>query len=62
MQTQSIKTIEFERPQMHAGISCVANAWARVPAALPSAADKAALKERIRRLLKERQAVLVAHY
>jgi quinolinate synthase len=62
MQTQSIKTVEFERPQMHAGTSCLANAWARVPAAVPSAADKAVLKERIRRLLKERQAVLVAHY
>lgn len=61
MQTQAIKTVEFERPQMDAGKSCTANAWARVPAAL-SAMEKAALKDRIRRLLKEKQAVLVAHY
>ena len=56
-----IKTIEFERPLMTEGASCTASAWARVPVAL-SANDKSALKERIRRLLKERGAVLVAHY
>jgi quinolinate synthase len=61
MQTQPIKTIEFERPQMDAGTSCTANAWARVPAT-PSPAEKAELKTRIKRLLKEKQAVLVAHY
>jgi len=61
MSTQAIKTIEFERPQMDAGTSCTANAWARVPAA-PSAAEKEALKTRIKALLKEKQAVLVAHY
>ena len=54
-----IKTIEYERP---AGFgSCTAEAWARTPAA-PTAAEKTALKERIKRLLKEREAVLVAHY
>src|SRR6185437_1548485 len=41
--------------------SCVANAWARVPDA-PSSEEKAALKERIRNLLKQKNAVLVAHY
>lgn len=60
MQTQ-IKTVEFERPQMESGTSCVANAWAKVPDN-PTAEEKLALKERIRRLLKEKQAVLVAHY
>ena len=54
-----IKTVQYERPA--GGASCTAEAWARTPAA-PSAAEKAALKERIRRLLKEREAVLVAHY
>jgi quinolinate synthase len=54
-----IKAVEYEHPQ--AGLSCTAQAWARTPAA-PSAAEKAALKERIKRLLKEREAVLVAHY
>ncbi len=60
METQ-IKTVEFERPQMESGTSCVANAWAKLPDN-PTAEEKLALKERIRRLLKEKQAVLVAHY
>jgi quinolinate synthase len=54
-----IKTFEYDHPQ--GGLSCTAEAWARTPAT-PDAAEKAALKERIRRLLKEREAVLVAHY
>ncbi len=54
-----IKSVEYEHPQN--GASCTAQAWARTPAPL-AAAQKLALKERIRRLLKERQAVLVAHY
>ena len=61
MPIQSIKTIEFERPQMDMGTSCTAKAWARVPAEL-SQDERAALKERIKRLLKEKQTVLVAHY
>src|SRR5450830_1613269 len=54
-----IKTIEYDHPQ--AGLSCTAEAWARLPEA-PEAAERAALKDKIRRLLKEREAVLVAHY
>jgi quinolinate synthase len=59
-----IKTYEYDRPQV--GEACTINpataeAWARVPAT-PSAPEKAELKERIKRLLKERNAVLVAHY
>lgn len=61
MQIQPIKIIEFERPAMESGTSCVAHAWARAPAT-PSPQEKIALKERIKRLLKEREAVLVAHY
>lgn len=61
MQNQTIKTIEFERPRMDSGASCTSAAWARVPVA-PSPSEKIALKERIKRLLKEREAVLVAHY
>jgi quinolinate synthase len=61
MQTQSINVVEFERPQMAVGSSCIAHAWARAPATL-SPAEKVVLKERIKRLLKEKQAVLVAHY
>ncbi|MFC7299454.1 quinolinate synthase NadA [Herminiimonas aquatilis] len=61
MQIQPIKTIEFERPAMDNGSSCVAHAWARTPAT-PTPEEKVALKERIKHLLKEREAVLVAHY
>lgn len=59
MNIQPIKTFEYDHPV--AGAACTSEAWARVPAA-PSAAEKAELKERIRRLLKERNATLVAHY
>ena len=55
------KIIEFERPQMDNGSSCVSQAWAKVPD-VPDAAEKIVLKEKIKRLLKERKAVLVAHY
>lgn len=58
---QATKVIEFERPQMEIGSSCVSQAWARVPDT-PTASEKIALKEKIKRLLKEKQAVLVAHY
>jgi quinolinate synthase len=61
MQTPAIKTIEFERPQMEQGTSCTSNAWARVPA-MPSPVERAELKKCIKRLLIEKQAVLVAHY
>ena len=54
-----IKSVEYEHPE--GGVSCTAQAWARTPAT-PSADEKIVLKERIKRLLKEREAVLVAHY
>ena len=41
--------------------STVAWAWARAPVE-PSAAERAVLKERIRRLLREQDATLLAHY
>jgi quinolinate synthase len=55
-----IKTVEFERPSAD-GASRVASAWAKVPESLQPH-QRSALKDRIRRLLKEKQAVLVAHY
>ncbi|MCA3230711.1 MAG: quinolinate synthase NadA, partial [Cupriavidus sp.] len=66
MTPQSIKTVEFEKPNLAdadnaAGGSCVAHAWAKVPPAL-TPDERGALKDRIRKLLKERNAVLVAHY
>jgi quinolinate synthase len=61
MQNIAIKTVEFERPTSDNGGSCTSNAWARVPAT-PTPEERVALKARIKRLLKEKQAVLVAHY
>lgn len=43
------------------GATCTAHAWAKVPAPL-SADAKTEIKARIKALLKERNAVLVAHY
>jgi quinolinate synthase len=52
--------VEYEHPL--SGSACdTKHAWARVPAE-PSPAERADLKERIRRLLKERNAVMVSHY
>ncbi|MBP0597165.1 quinolinate synthase NadA [Herbaspirillum sp. LeCh32-8] len=61
MQATATKVVEFERPQMETGGSCTANAWAKVPPT-PGAEERASLKARIKQLLKEKQAVLVAHY
>jgi quinolinate synthase len=59
MQTSSIKTVTFDAPASAAG-SC-ASAWARVPD-MPGTEERLLLKERARQLLKDRGAVLVAHY
>jgi quinolinate synthase len=59
MNIMPIKSFEYDRPQ--AGLSCTAEAWARAPET-PSADERGVLKDKIRRLLKEREAVLVAHY
>ena len=48
--------IEYEQPACN-----TRHAWARVPAE-PSPVERTALKDRIRRLLKERNAVMVSHY
>jgi quinolinate synthase len=54
--------ISFDYPQQNAaGATCVAQAWAKVPAHLP-AAEKAHVIARIKQLLIEKDAVLVAHY
>ena len=55
-----IKEVEYEHPLP--GEACSTKyAWARVPVE-PPPGERAALQDRIRRLLKERDAVLVAHY
>jgi quinolinate synthase len=56
---QATQVVEFE--QQLAGVACTARAWAKVPVT-PSAEQRRDLKARIRRLLKERSAVLLAHY
>ncbi len=55
-----IKTVEFDKPAAD-GASCVASAWAKVPEPL-TPQQRAQLKERARQLLKDKGAVLVAHY
>jgi len=63
MPTSSIPVIdvEYEQPQPAAGVCSTHHAWARVPPE-PSPEERAALKDRIRRLLKEYDAVMVSHY
>jgi quinolinate synthase len=57
-----IRDVEYEHPQPDSGSACdTRHAWARVPVE-PSPAERAQLKDRIRRLLKERNAVMVSHY
>ena len=56
--------VEYEQPRIaEAGESACSThqAWARVPVE-PTPPERAALKERIRSLLKERNAVMVSHY
>src|SRR5258706_7368483 len=53
------QVVEFERQL--SGVACTARAWATVPVA-PSAEQRRDLKARIKRMLKERSAVLLAHY
>ena len=66
MSQSVVKTVEFDRPLggpgLMPGTVCgVGQAWARVPD-VPSLAERIALKERVRALLKCEKAVLVAHY
>ncbi|RKP56733.1 quinolinate synthase NadA [Pararobbsia silviterrae] len=61
MLEQSVKAIEFDRPQAQGLVCGVGQAWARVPDA-PSVEEREHLKARIRALLVREKAVLVAHY
>ena len=58
-----LKDVEYDQPQEAASGSVCAtqHAWARVPIE-PGLEERAALKHKIRRLLKERNAVMVSHY
>ncbi len=54
--TSALIDVEYEQP------ACpTRHAWARVPVE-PAPAERAALKDNIRRLLKEKNAVMVSHY
>ena len=54
--------ISFDYPQQNAaGATCTAQAWAKTPPYL-SAPDKASAIARIKQLLVEKDAALVAHY
>ena len=61
--TLSRIAVDYEQPLTAApgGACATRHAWARVPAE-PSPAERAALKARIGRLLKEKDAVMVSHY
>lgn len=62
METLAPRTIECDLPtQSASGLTPVAQAWTHVPEPL-RAAQKGALVERIRELLRRERAVLVAHY
>ena len=55
-----IREVEYEQPL--SGTTCdTRHAWARVPPE-PSPEERVQLKDRVRRLLKERDAVMVSHY
>jgi quinolinate synthase len=57
----SVISVDYEQPA-EAGAACdTRHAWARVPPE-PAPAEREALKERIRYLLRERNAVMVSHY
>ncbi|MDH5707714.1 MAG: quinolinate synthase NadA [Hylemonella sp.] len=56
--------VEYEQPEAALGDGAVCathHAWARVPPE-PTQDERAELKDRIRRLLKEKNAVMVSHY
>jgi len=62
MTAQSFAPIQFDYPQQDAaGITCTAQAWAKTPPPLHRA-EKAAVIARIKQLLIDKNAALVAHY
>jgi len=70
--SSAVISVDYEQPVLYrpeddivvesdAAVCGTRQAWARVPPE-PSAAERGALKDRIRRLLVERNAVMVSHY
>jgi quinolinate synthase len=61
MQVTTI-AVDYEQPDTGTGGVCsTRHAWARVPVE-PTPVERAALKDKVRRLLKEKNAVMVSHY
>ena len=56
----TLKEVDYEQPE-GGGVCATKHAWARVPPEL-SRGERTALKDKIRRLLKEKNAVMVSHY
>ena len=62
MDSTASNPIAFDYPQQDAaGVTCTAQAWAKVPPYL-APPEKAAVIARIKQLLVEKDAALVAHY
>jgi len=63
MATASVIDVDYEQPAAQGtGAACdTRHAWARVPPE-PSPGERSALKERIRHLLRDRNAVMVSHF
>ncbi len=61
MDHSNSRSVEYDRPYGAGGSCSIGQAWVDVPPT-PSRDEKAALRERIRALLKREKAVLVAHY
>lgn len=60
--TLALQPVEYEQPaDGGSGVCATRHAWALVPAE-PAPAERAALKDRIRALLREKNAVMVSHY
>jgi quinolinate synthase len=57
----SVINVDYEQPVESGTVCNTRHAWARVPVE-PTPSERTALKDRIRRLLIERNAVLVSHY
>jgi len=53
--------VEYDQPLAAGGACSTRQAWARVPPE-PAPAERAALRQQIRRLLRQNDAVMVAHY
>ncbi len=61
-QLSGLFKVEYDQPETQSGSACsTQHAWARVPVE-PTPAERTALKDKIRRLLKARNAVMVSHY